>query len=411
MFESLDDIINKGIAHLEDRFIEFEDIGFSLLVSNGYYNSSYTNIGTSLDSVLYRTDLKNGYEISLKRENVTNTNDVLFSVFDLLKKIVAILSKRNDVVIRTTSYSRRNISIVLLVIPNVQSYYKDNVVMRPADDVIISLYNKIKYNKNYYDYLPPHIVNSENRYQYRSSYSFINYALNRDEQMSIGNGGMILNKYSILTNNYSTDMNITDFTKTRMYTNLLNTNLYDIKEYNLPELISTANLKLSHNDNAYCIGYIDEVVKNSDYEFEDNMFLFITKKEDVSDQGSEESLDLTSESKSDMKKMNIDGYVVYQGRNSKINDYITFEVASDDDLWFHAKGIPGAHVIIKIGNLVPDITTIEKVATIAAKNSKNNGGVVEVIYCKRKFVKKENGMKDGQVKVDYVNSETININI
>ena len=53
-------------------------------------------------------------------------------------------------------------------------------------------------------------------------------------------------------------------------------------------------------------------------------------------------------------------------------------------------------------------TVIKSAALLAKKNSKaakeNN---VTVVYCQRKFVKKESGMNDGQVKVDYTNSYQI----
>jgi predicted ribosome quality control (RQC) complex YloA/Tae2 family protein len=52
--------------------------------------------------------------------------------------------------------------------------------------------------------------------------------------------------------------------------------------------------------------------------------------------------------KPNYKKLDIDGFLVYQGKDAKANDYITFELSSDEDYWFHAKGVPGSHILIKV---------------------------------------------------------------
>jgi len=116
------------------------------------------------------------------------------------------------------------------------------------------------------------------------------------------------------------------------------------------------------------------------------------------------------ESKSDkpkVKKHDVDGFVVFQGKDANTNEYLTLEVANDEDIWMHAKGVPGSHVIIKIKDKVPTETTIQRAAIIAAKNSRSTEDMVKVIYCKKKFVTKEPGMNTGQVKVDYINVNEI----
>ena len=85
-------------------------------------------------------------------------------------------------------------------------------------------------------------------------------------------------------------------------------------------------------------------------------------------------------------------------------------MSSDDDLWFHAKGVPGSHVVIKSKEILPTPDIIEEVGKIAAKNSKSSGKTT-VVYCKTKFVKKTNDMKDGQVSVDYNNADEIEVEI
>jgi predicted ribosome quality control (RQC) complex YloA/Tae2 family protein len=112
----------------------------------------------------------------------------------------------------------------------------------------------------------------------------------------------------------------------------------------------------------------------------------------------------------DIKKFDIDGFVVYMGRDAKSNDHLTFNVADDEDIWMHAKGVPGSHVVIRVRENLPTETTIMKAAEIAKKNSKGKDREdVVVVYCQRKFVKKDPGMNDGQVKVDYINAHDVRL--
>jgi predicted ribosome quality control (RQC) complex YloA/Tae2 family protein len=116
------------------------------------------------------------------------------------------------------------------------------------------------------------------------------------------------------------------------------------------------------------------------------------------------------ESKLNIKKYDIDGFVVYQGKDASSNDYLTFEMSDPDDIWMHASKVPGSHVLIKVGDKTPTKDVIEKVAEIAAKNSKSKENKVTVVYCKKRFVRKSKEMNDGQVSVDYKNSNEIVVN-
>lgn len=112
----------------------------------------------------------------------------------------------------------------------------------------------------------------------------------------------------------------------------------------------------------------------------------------------------------DIKKSEIDDFIVYLGRDAKSNDHLTFNVADDEDIWMHVKGVPGSHVVIRVRENLPTETIIKKAAELAKKNSKaKDKEYATVVYCQRKFVKKDPGMNDGQVKVDYVNAHDINI--
>ena len=75
--------------------------------------------------------------------------------------------------------------------------------------------------------------------------------------------------------------------------------------------------------------------------------------------------------KPNIKKYDIDGFIVYQGRDAVSNDYITFEMSDPDDYWFHAKGVPGSHVLLKVKDRLPTDDIIKSVSKIAAKNSKS----------------------------------------
>jgi len=88
-----------------------------------------------------------------------------------------------------------------------------------------------------------------------------------------------------------------------------------------------------------------------------------------------------------------DGFPLYVGKNSNQNEYVTFEVASGNDLWFHARGVPGAHVVIKSGGRPVDPDTIQQAARLAAWFSQSRGnGSVPVDYTEQKYVRH---MKNG----------------
>ena len=98
-----------------------------------------------------------------------------------------------------------------------------------------------------------------------------------------------------------------------------------------------------------------------------------------------------------------DGFHMYVGKNNYQNEELTFRFANGGDWWFHAKGIPGSHVIVKTqGDELPD-RTYEEAAALAAHYSKGAGqDKVEIDYTLRKNVKKPNGSKPGFV-VYYTN--------
>lgn len=103
-----------------------------------------------------------------------------------------------------------------------------------------------------------------------------------------------------------------------------------------------------------------------------------------------------------------DGYVVWVGRNSRQNELVTFKNARPQDLWLHARGVPGAHVVIRDdGRRIPE-TLIEQAAAVAAHYSKLRGeGSVIVDVTHRKYVKKIGGAGPGMVT--YRNERTVTV--
>ncbi len=98
-----------------------------------------------------------------------------------------------------------------------------------------------------------------------------------------------------------------------------------------------------------------------------------------------------------------DGYHIYVGKNNYQNEELTFKFATGNDWWFHTKGIPGSHVVVKSNNdELPD-RVFEEAGKLAAHYSQARGQEkVEIDYTQKKNVKKPNGSKPGFV-VYYTN--------
>lgn len=99
-----------------------------------------------------------------------------------------------------------------------------------------------------------------------------------------------------------------------------------------------------------------------------------------------------------------DGYDIYVGKNNYQNDELTFKFATGNDWWFHAKGIPGSHIVLKANGEtdLPD-RAFEEAGRLAAFYSKGRGQEkVEIDYTEKKNVKKPGGGKPGFV-VYYTN--------
>jgi predicted ribosome quality control (RQC) complex YloA/Tae2 family protein len=98
------------------------------------------------------------------------------------------------------------------------------------------------------------------------------------------------------------------------------------------------------------------------------------------------------------------GLTVLVGKNAKQNDELTTKFAKKDDLWLHARGVPGSHVVLQsIGAKNKQIPkeAIEQAAEIAAYFSEaRTQTVAPVSYTPRKFVRKPKGANPGAVIVE-----------
>lgn len=148
--------------------------------------------------------------------------------------------------------------------------------------------------------------------------------------------------------------------------------------------------------NATCIEDVEEIHN----EFSENILM--KKYNYKSFQKVSNDKNLTN----NLNKIVINKYDVYIGKNNKQNDYLSLHFADKSDLWFHAQGFHGAHVILKTNGKIPDDDTIFKCAQLAKQNSRaaleRN---VSVDYTYIKYVKKHHTGKTGMV--NYTNYKTI----
>ena len=94
-------------------------------------------------------------------------------------------------------------------------------------------------------------------------------------------------------------------------------------------------------------------------------------------------------------------WIVLAGKTDADNDFLSLKMANPNDYWFHVRGMPGSHVILreKEGE-EPDKSVLKETAAIAAYHSKaKNGGVTAVSCTMAKYVSKPRGAKPGTVTI------------
>jgi len=95
------------------------------------------------------------------------------------------------------------------------------------------------------------------------------------------------------------------------------------------------------------------------------------------------------------------GWKVLVGRTDADNDYLSLRLARPNDWWFHVRGMPGSHVILKAApEGDPDRQTLKRAAALAAYHSKaRQAGVVAVSCTRARYVTKPHGVPVGTVQI------------
>ncbi|HEY0583629.1 MAG TPA: NFACT family protein [Chloroflexota bacterium] len=103
-----------------------------------------------------------------------------------------------------------------------------------------------------------------------------------------------------------------------------------------------------------------------------------------------------------------DGWEVLVGSSAAGNAAVTFDLAQPDDLWLHARGVAGAHVILRARGSSPPDEVVERAAQVAAHHSASRtAGAVEVDVAPRRYVKKIPNGPPGLVR--YTNERTVRV--
>lgn len=93
-------------------------------------------------------------------------------------------------------------------------------------------------------------------------------------------------------------------------------------------------------------------------------------------------------------------YDVYVGKDSTNNDLLTMKFAKQNDYWFHARSVPGSHVVLRVSKNSEPVpkNILKSAASIAAFHSKaKTSGLAPVSYTLKKYVTKKKGMEPGKV--------------
>ncbi|MFO7653715.1 MAG: NFACT RNA binding domain-containing protein [Candidatus Krumholzibacteriia bacterium] len=96
-----------------------------------------------------------------------------------------------------------------------------------------------------------------------------------------------------------------------------------------------------------------------------------------------------------------EGWEVLAGKTDADNDALSLKLARPDDYWFHVRGQPGSHVLLRArAGLEPDRTTLEQAAAVAAWHSRLREGRQVAVSCTRaRYVTKPRGAPPGTVQI------------
>ncbi len=103
-----------------------------------------------------------------------------------------------------------------------------------------------------------------------------------------------------------------------------------------------------------------------------------------------------------------EGFEVIIGRHALQNEQVTWKIARPHDLWLHAQGVPGSHVIIRThGQEVPETVLLQAAAWAAWHSQARNDTHVPVMIARRQYVRKIPGGRPGQVQVKRYRTRTV----
>ncbi len=103
-----------------------------------------------------------------------------------------------------------------------------------------------------------------------------------------------------------------------------------------------------------------------------------------------------------------DGYVLWVGRNSRQNAQLTFKRANPQDIWLHARDVPGAHVVIRDdGRRIKEDLLMQAAAVAAHYSQRRNDSSVQVDYTRVKYVRAIKGAGPGMVT--YRNEKSLSV--
>jgi predicted ribosome quality control (RQC) complex YloA/Tae2 family protein len=107
--------------------------------------------------------------------------------------------------------------------------------------------------------------------------------------------------------------------------------------------------------------------------------------------------------RAEIRRVVEDGWEILFGRTARDNDALTFGTARPRDVWLHAAGFAGAHVVVRTEGMSgePPRAVLERAARIAVYHSRARDarGKIAVHVCRAAEVRKRPGAPAGQVEI------------
>lgn len=110
-----------------------------------------------------------------------------------------------------------------------------------------------------------------------------------------------------------------------------------------------------------------------------------------------QSVKPANKSSAPMRFVSSDGIAIYVGKNNRQNDALTLQTARSENIWLHAKNMPGSHVVIDMEGEPPEATLREAANLAAFYSQARSSTAVPVDFTPRKYVKKPSGARPGMV--------------